>query len=137
MAMSRRARIDFANALPTQHSPPLTLALITPFRLFLASTHLKHPKNTIMASEKDWKTLLDYGIHSGKGEKISRYRLHKYLQENFECDMSTQECRQAFKEALEARKKEGYVEQGQGFFWFSKAGKKFYEETYDVTEEGE
>ncbi|GAA5845997.1 hypothetical protein JCM11251_001716 [Rhodosporidiobolus azoricus] len=71
-----------------------------------------------------WTAMVDYGLHSIKGDK-----------ENWDYDMKRNQNKEKLKTALESRIEDGLVVQVGNSFKFTTKGKRFYEETYESDEE--
>ncbi|POY75033.1 hypothetical protein BMF94_2009 [Rhodotorula taiwanensis] len=87
------------------------------------------------AQHRPWIEMLDQAIHSAKGEKISRKKIYSYLEDNWRIDMTNEQRKAYFKQALEKRMKEKRIEQDKQSFFFTPLGTKAYTEEYESSEE--
>ncbi|GAA5982704.1 hypothetical protein JCM10908_006754 [Rhodotorula pacifica] len=82
--------------------------------------------------------MIDMAIHAqGHGDRVSRQKIHSYIEEHWQVDTSITANRNRVKSALEKRIKEGLIEQDKQSFTFTKAGTKAYRDAYETSEEEE
>ncbi|BGP52062.1 hypothetical protein JCM10450v2_008033 [Rhodotorula kratochvilovae] len=81
--------------------------------------------------------MLDCAIHSGKGAKVSRQKIYSYMRDNYSLSTDTPAFKARFKKAVDKRLDEGLVAQDKSSFIFTPKGQKFFEDTYESSEEEE
>ncbi|GAA5919592.1 hypothetical protein JCM6882_003931 [Rhodosporidiobolus microsporus] len=84
-----------------------------------------------MSNKATWVQMVDYAIHSGNGEKISRQKVKSYITDNWHYDFSKDHNKEALSDALKKRVDSGHVEKVGGSFLFTQKGADHYDATYE------
>ncbi|GAA5993184.1 hypothetical protein JCM11641_003658 [Rhodosporidiobolus odoratus] len=86
-------------------------------------------------SHPPFTQMLDYAIHSGHGEKVSRKKISTCIEERWTVDSGTDYYKDGMKTAIAKRKEQGLVEQDKQSFLFTAEGEQFYDENYAASDE--
>ncbi|GAA5845986.1 hypothetical protein JCM11251_001713 [Rhodosporidiobolus azoricus] len=85
----------------------------------------------------NWDEMVDYAIHSGNGQKISRQKIKAFITENWSISFDSDTQKEHLKDALNGRVDKGFVQKDGGSFLFTQKGAQHYNETYESSEEVE